>query len=342
MGRRFADLTVLQALGVDCTESSPMGAPRYHPATLLKLYVYGYLNRINSSRRLEQVSKSVDRYLRELDRADRDKPEVREAKQQRLTEKLEKLAQEQQRLADIKAQLQQEADQQLSFTDPDVRSMATSGKGMGIVGYNVQTAVEAKHHLIVAHEVTNVGHDREQLATMTKQTQAATGVEALQVVADRGYYKGEEIVACEQAEISLYLPKPHTSNNQAKGLYGKQDFRYIAEDDEYECPAGQRLRWRMTTQEWGRVLHRYWCSDCQSCPLEAKCTSAPQRRVTRWEHEDILEAVQRRLDLAPEAMRLRRQTVEHPFGTIKGWMGATHFLTKRLAGVRAESWVCRC
>lgn len=330
-GAKIIELRTATSLN-ESFSSRPRPCNKSRSATILdRNYTQAKLKR-----RLEQVSKSVERYLLELERADRDEPQVREAKQQRLSEKLEKLEQEQQRLGRIEEMLKKEPDQQLSFTDPDARSMATSGKGTGVVGYNVQLAVEAEHHLIVSHEVTNVGHDRGQMLTMATQAQAATGVDALEAVLDRGYYKGEEIVACEQAGIRVYLPKPKTSNNQAKGLYGKQDFRYIVEDDEYECPAGQRLIWRMKTQERGQVLHRYWYSGCQNCALKAKCTPSAQRRVTRWEHEGILEAVQRRLDLAPEAMRLRRQTVEHPFGTIKGWMGATHFLTKRLPGVRAE------
>lgn len=205
-----------------------------------------------------------------------------------------------------------------------------------MVGYNVQTAVDAKHHLIVAHEVTNVGHDRDQLSSMAKQARTAMGSEDLTVVADRGYFKSEEILACEEAGITTFLPKPQTSSSQAEGRFGKRDFHYIPEDNEYRCPAGERLKWRMTTVEKGQRLNRYWSSACPRCSIKARCTPSPFRRVTRWEHEEVIEAVQARLDRDPEKMRVRRQTAEHPFGTIKAWMGSTHFLTKTLERVRTE------
>jgi hypothetical protein len=213
---------------------------------------------------------------------------------------------------------------------------ATSGRGTGIVGYNVQTAVDAKHHLIVAHEVTNVGHDRTQLSSMAKQTRAAVGADQLTAVADRGYFKGEEILECERAGITALVSKPQTSNNQAKGQFDKQDFRYIPADDEYECPAGQRAIWRFTTVENGQTLHKYWSSACPRCPIKAQCTTGEYRRIARWEHEHVLEAMQAGLNQMPQASRLRRQTVEHPFGTLKAWMGATHFLTRTLPRVSTE------
>ena len=214
--------------------------------------------------------------------------------------------------------------------------MATSGRGTGIVGYNVQTAVDTKHHLIVAHEVTNVGHDRTQLFAMATQARSATGKEELTVVADRGYFKGEEILECDQAGMTPLVPKPLTSNSKADGRFDKRDFVYIAEDDEYRCPAGQRAIKRFTTIEHGMTLHKYWSSACPRCPLKAQCTTSDYRRIARWEHEAVLEAMQERLDRQPDAMQLRRQTVEHPFGTLKAWMGATHFLTKRLPRVSTE------
>ena len=214
--------------------------------------------------------------------------------------------------------------------------MATSGRGTGIVGYNVQTAVDDKHHVIVAHEVTNVGHDRSQLSSMAKKARDAVGTEELTILADRGYFKGEEILECDQAGITALVPKPQTSNNKAQGLFDKRDFRYIAADDEYQCPAGQRAIWRFTTVENGMTLHKYWTSACPKCPIKAQCTTSPYRRIARWEHERVLEAMQDRLDRTPEASRLRRQTVEHPFGTLKAWMGSTHFLTKTLPRVSTE------
>ena len=205
-----------------------------------------------------------------------------------------------------------------------------------MVAYNVQTAVDAKHHLIVAHEVTNVGHDRTQLANMAKQAKEALGTDALSVVADRGYFKGEEILACENAGIETCLPKPQTSGNLAKGQFGRDAFRYIAQEDEYECPAGERLPWHMTTQDKGKTIHCYWTNKCQMCTIKAQCTSGVHRKMTRWEHEAVLEKVQARLDRSPDAMRIRRITAEHPFGTLKAWMGSTHFLTKTLDRVSTE------
>jgi len=238
------------------------------------------------------------------------------------------------RLKKLEAQRLNAPDKQISLTDPDARSMKT--RGTGIVGYNVQTAVDTKHHLIVAHEVTNNGSDRQHLANMAKQAKSVIATEELTAVADRGYYRGEDILDCDKANITTYLPKPQTSGNQAKGQYGRNDFRYIAADDEYECPAGQRLVRHGSVQDKGRTLHRYWVSVCRQCPLKAKCTSGKERRMSRWEYEEVLDAAQKRLDQNPDMMRIRRTTVEHPFGTLKGWMGSTHFLTKTLDRVSTE------
>ena len=227
-------------------------------------------------------------------------------------------------------------DQQISLTDPDARSMATSGRGSGVVGYNVQVAVETKHHLIVAHEVTNDGCDLAQLSAMGKEAKAVLEVEELEAVADRGYWDSEEIFACDQAGITVTLPKPMTSSATSKGRFGKQDFVYLPEEDAYRCPAGEKLRYDYSTVERGLTLRRDWTTSCQSCPIKSRCSTGPQRRITRWEHEEVLEAVQRRLDLNPGAMRQRREVVEHPFGTIKMRMGAVHFLMKRLPKVRGE------
>jgi hypothetical protein len=227
-------------------------------------------------------------------------------------------------------------DKQISLTDPDARSMATSGKDTGIVGYNVQTAVDTKNHLIVAHEVTNVGTDRHQLSNIAEQARTEMGVETLDAVADRGYFSSEEILACETAGITVTLPKPMTSNSKAAGRFGKQDFRYAVADDVYVCPAGQRLAYYFTTQDKGLVLRRYRTNACQSCSIKHSCTTGKERLISRWEHEAVLETVQARLDQHPEKMTMRRQTAEHPFGTIKCWMGATHFLTKRLSKVATE------
>jgi DDE family transposase len=241
-----------------------------------------------------------------------------------------------QRLAAMEQLMLASPDQQISLTDPDSRSMATSGRGSGVVGYNVQIAVDTEHHLIVAHEVTNTGSDRAQLAHMTKEAQTALQTERLEAVADRGYYDGQEILACEEAGVTVTLPKPMTSGAKAEGRFGKQDFVYLPEEDVYRCPAGEILKYYFTAEEHGQRLRRYWTNACRTCELKSRCTKAPQRRITRWEHEDVLEGVQKRLDENPGAMRVRREVVEHPFGTIKARMGATHFLMKRLPRVATE------
>jgi hypothetical protein len=205
-----------------------------------------------------------------------------------------------------------------------------------MVGYNVQAAVDAQHHLIVAHEVSNVGNDRAQLANMAGQAKAAMGADMLDVLADRGYFSGEEVLACDPLGVTPYVPKPLTSGAKAKGRFGKQDFVYVADDDVYRCPAGERLTRRSTSVEDAMTLHIYWTTKCGDCPLKPQCTTGKERRIKRWEHEAVIDAMQERLDRTPHAMRIRRATVEHPFGTIKAWMGATHFKTKTLEKVRTE------
>jgi transposase len=416
----FVEALDLGGLGFGGVAPQATGRPSYHPSILLKLYIYGYLNRVQSSRRFEreagrnvevmwlcgrlvpdhktiadfrkdngpairkvcaqfvalcrqlelladaivavdgskfkavnardrnftaakvarrlaQIEESVARYLHQLDSADRQEPSLaRETKTERLQDKIAKLKAEMARLGKLESERLAAPDQQISLTDPDARSMATSGRGSGMVGYNVQSAVDTKHHLIVAHEVTNVGSDRAQLSNIGEQAKAALGIDTLDVVADRGYFSGEQIVACEEAGITVTLPKPQTSANRAKGQFVKADFVYVAADDVYLCPAGERLTYRFTSEEKGLNLHRYWTSTCQSCAIKDQCTTAKERRITRWEHEHVLEAVEQRLDENPDAMRVRRQTVEHPFGTIKYWMGSTHFQTKTLKRVATE------
>jgi transposase len=416
----FVDALDLAELGFDGVEPATTGRPSYHPSTLLKLYIYGYLNRVQSSRRLEresgrnvevmwllgrlvpdhktiadfrkdngpalrkvcarfvdlcrqmgllttasvaidgskfkavnnrdrnftrgkverrraQLEESVARYLSQLDTADRQEPtEALAVKVARLKEKLANLQEEMGKLAAYERQMLASPDQQVSLTDPDSRSMATSGRGSGVVGYNVQVAVETEHHLIVTHEVTNSGSDRAQLANVAKQAKAVLQVDKLEAVADRGYFNGEEILACDRAGITVTLPKPLTSGAKSQGRFGKQDFVYLPGEDVYRCPAGERLKYYFTAEEHGQQLRRYWTNACRTCALKNSCTTGPQRRITRWEHEHVVEAVQRRLDENPQAMRQRRETVEHPFGTIKARMGATHFLMKTLPKVAAE------
>ena len=286
---------------------------------------------------MAQIEESVARYLQQLDSADRQEPsEALKTRTYRLKEKIGKLKEQMQRLEILKVKMLATPDQQISLTDPDASSMATSGRGSGVVGDNVQVAVETTHHLIITHEVINEGSDRSQLSPVAKQAKATLGVENLDVVADRGYFDSEEILACEKAGIIVTLPKPMTSNSKAQGRFGKQDFRYMAAEDVYVCPAGQRLAYSFTTEDKGLVLRRYRTNACQSCAIKHSCTTAKERLISRWEHEHVLEAVQRRLDEHPEKMRQRRETVEHPFGTIKARMGATHFLMKTLPRVATE------
>jgi transposase len=414
----FADQLDLLELGFGGVNPKEMGRPAYHPAVMLKVYIYGYLNRVQSSRRLErecqrnvevmwltgclapdfktiadfrkdngpairkvcrefivvcgragllaatavaidgskfkavnsrdrnftkakvagrleQIEASIERYLSELETADRH-PSTPEIKVTRLKDKVGRLKQEIARMKAIGAELAQAEDTQISLTDPDARSMQGTGKSTGIVGYNVQCAVETKHHLIVAHEVTNAVNDRHQLSGMAQKAKEALGAETIEALADRGFYDSKELLACDQAGITAYVPRCLTSGAKADGRFGKQDFVYKADEDVYLCPAGERLTYRFSREEAGKILHRYWTSACPSCPMKDKCTPSKQRRVSRWEHEATLDAVQGRLDRKPDIMTVRRSTVEHAFGTLKFWMGSVHFLMKRLRNVRTE------
>jgi hypothetical protein len=236
-------------------------------------------------------------------------------------------------------------DKQVSLTDPDARSMTKTGGGT-VVGYNVQTAVDSKHHLIAAHEVTTAPTDRSELSGMAQQAKDATTdqaeghedgtAESFTVVADPGYYKGEEIVKCYAAGIRALVPKVDTSGKTKKGEFTRAEFSYDAEQDVYRCPAGERAIYRFTAQESGKQIRRYWSSACPHCALKPRCTSSPYRRISRWENEQWLEAADAELRKHPDAMRQRKQLVEHPYDTIKHWMGSTHFLMKRLENVQAE------
>ncbi len=401
----FVDALELRDLGFDGVDPAATGRPAYHPSPMLKLYIYGYLNRVQSSRRLEreagrnlevmwltgrlapdhktiadfrkdngpaikkvcaqfvelcrkigllakasvaidgskfkavnsrdnnftqgkiqrrqkQIEESVARYMSQLDTADRQTAAGEEPSETvlltktRLKEKLAKLEEEVKRLAAIEKALLATPDKQISLTDPDCRSMATSGRGSGMVAYNVQSAVDTTNHLIVAHEVTNVGTDRSQLATMAQAAKAALCSDNLDVVADRGYFKGEEILACEQAGIAVTLPKPQTSAAKSAGRFGKSDFVYLAKDDVYRCPAGEKLAHHFTADEDGQKMRIYLTKACRTCPLKDQCTTSNERRIKRWEHEHVVEAAQTRLDQSPQAMRVRRETVEHPFATL--------------------------
>jgi len=417
----FVNELDLQGLGFDGVDPALTGRPSYHPAVLLKLYIYGYLNRIQSSRRLEreavrnvelmwltgrltpdfktiadfrhdngkgirnvcrrfivlcrqmklfsqgvvaidgskfkavnsrdrnfspgkidarkeQIEQSIDRYLAALETADRTQPAEMEAKTDRLQEKIRKLRDQMRQLDETKEELRSEPGQQRSLTDPDARSMLQQGKSTGLVGYNVQTAVDRKHHLIVAHEVTNIGNDRAQLSKMALAAREAIGKKKMKAFADRGYFNGTELKRCEDAGIEAFVPRPMTSNAKSDGRFDKTDFIYIAQDNEYQCPAGERAIYRFSTYEKKSGLNAdlYWTSACPRCPMKAQCTPSDYRRIRRWEHEAVLDRVQQRLDRKLDAMTLRRSTIEHVFGTLKHWMGSTHFLTKTMAHVDTE------
>src|ERR1035438_1224858 len=416
----FIDELDLGGLGFAGVHPAVTGRPAYHPSTLLKIYLYGYLNRVQSSRRLEreaqrnielmwltgrlapdfktianfrrdngaairavcgqfielcrrlklftkaivaidgskfkavnnrdknytvakvakrmeQVDASIARYLAALDHADRQDSDISEARTERITEKIAGLRRQMQALKQMEQQVQGAPDKQVSLTDPDARSMATSGRGTGVVGYNVQTAVDTENHLIVAHEVTNLGHDRTQLEAMGLMAQAATGCEQITALADRGYFNGEQILACEGTGVLPCIPKTDTSTAAQRGFFTRHHFIYDAENDHYTCPAGQKL-----TKGLGRsdrkddIDHYRHLTACFTCPLKPNCTPDKLKRLKRWQHEDVLEKMQARLDRMPNAMGVRRQTVEHPFGTLKSWMGSTHFLTRTLEKVRTE------
>jgi hypothetical protein len=289
------------------------------------------------AKRLQQVAASITRYLAALDRADREEGDIAEAKTSRIKDKIAGLRRQMQALREMEQKVQDAPDQQVSLTDPDARSMATSGRGTGVVGYNVQTAVDTEHHLIVAHEVINQGHDRSQLAPMGLKAQQATGCETLTALADRGYFSGEQVLSCEGTGIAPIVPKTQTSSGTKRGFFTREDFIYDAEQDHYTCPAGAKLTKATRRADHAEDFDFYrHLSACFTCPLKSQCTPTKLRRIKRWEHEEVLDRMQARLDRMPDAMLIRRQTVEHPFGTLKAWMGATHFLTRTLDKVRTE------
>lgn len=418
----FVDALDLRALGFDSVDPCVTGRPGYHPAVLLKLYVYGYLNAIASSRRLEReagrnvelmwltgrlapdhktiadfrkdhgeaiqktcahfvtlcrelglfskslvavdgskfkavnsrdnnftinkVAKRIEqaevhiaRYLTALERADREGGEIAEEKTPRLKEKIERLRQRIEDLKAMSARLEDTPGAQVSLTDPDARAMSSHGKGTDVVGYNVQFAVDADHHLVLAHEVTNVGSDRAQLSSMGDKARDASGHKSITVLADRGYYSRDEIVACEGIGVEPIVPKTETSGGALQGFFTVQDFIYDPGHDRYTCPAGQSLTLGKINGNRGQdpeVVHYRNLTACRDCTLKARCTPDKHKRLKRRKREDALDAMQQRLNHMPKAMTIRRRTVEHPFGTIKAWMGATHFLTRTLPKVKTE------
>ncbi len=414
----FVEKLDLLSLGFEGVEPSATGRPAYHPAVLLKLYIYGYLNSVQSGRRLEQEAQrnvelmwltgrlmpvfktitsfrkenrqairkvclsfvelcreldlfsaklvaidgskfkavnsrdknftkksvkrrikntqaNIDRYLAKLDAVDEEEPETRELTAQELRQKIASMEAKMEELKGREAEVDAHPDKQVSVTDQDARSMMRPGGG-SVVGYNVQSAVDEKHHMIVSHEVTNDTTDRQQLDKMAKRAKKVLQTKTLKVVADAGYYEGNAIAECYAADITALVPKTDTTDRKAKGQYTKSDFNYDAERNEYICPANKRLSYRFDSVEKGKRLWVYERSGCSTCALQARCTTAMTKRLKRWEHEDVLDKAAIDLKQERDAMRQRKALVEHPFGTLKQAMGATHFLTKRLPSVKAE------
>jgi transposase len=413
----FVETLDFRGLGFQHAVLEETGRPPYHPADLLKLYVYGYLNRIRSSRQLEkeadrnlelmwllkrltpdfktiadfrrdnrqairqvsrefsllcrrldlfggelvaidgskfkaqnskgrnfthkklkrqikELEKKIDEYLEELDQADeeeKDLPDKPNADQ--LREKIEAMKRRQ-----LEEQMRQSGQSQISLTDPDSRSMPIGGGEATVVGYNVQLSVDSKYKLIVDHEVTTDVTDLGLLSRMAERAKRALGVAEMDVVADKGYYDGQEVKACLGQDITPYIPKANTSANRKRGLFTKEDFRYDPDQDCYGCPADQSLTFRFQTTEQEREI-RYYANPaaCRQCPIKAQCTrNKAGRRITRWVDEHLLEAMQARVRAEPDKVGLRKLLAEHPFGTIKHSMNQGYFLMRGLEKVRAE------
>jgi len=416
----FVESLDLRALGFTHTVLNETGRPPYHPGVLLRLYVYGYLNRIRSSRMLEReaqrnvevmwltrklapdfktiatfrrdnrkaiqgvcraftvfcrdldlfsrdlvaidgskfkavnsrernftdrklqqalkdIDQKIEAYLDELDANDEQEPDEPTLSAEQLKAKIRKLRGRLKKVKGLQRLMEETGESQISLTDPDARSMPVGGGRVTDVGYNVQVAVDPKHKLIVEHEVTNAVTERGLLSKMALRAKEALGVERLEVLTDMGYYDGLQVKTCLEAGITPYIPKPNTSANTQLGLFGKEDFRYDPENDCYGCPAGERLTFRFQSTEQGRERRTYATSACAHCALKPQCTRSSQgRRITRWTYEDLLEDMQRRVRASPEKMRLRKQLVEHPFGTLKRAWNQGYFLTRGLENVRAE------
>jgi transposase len=419
---RFIDVYVdgldLEARGFTYATPKETGRPPYHPGDLLKLYIYGYLNKIRSSRKLEQethrnvelmwllhrlrpafktiadfrkdhsqalkevcreftllckkldlfgqelividgskfkavnskernvgekklprllqqINEKIDVYLKELDENDYIESQAKHPTADELKAQIAQLRSRQGQYPQLLETLQARKAPQLSLPAAESRAMKTR---QGIDGCDhVQMAVDAKHKLLVAHEVTNAVTDQDQLAAMAKQAQEVLDTDHLEVLTDMGYYNGDDVKKCLDDGIVPYIPKPHTSANSKLGLFGKEEFIYNPEKDCDRCPAGQELTFRFEPIEKDRHIRYYSTSACRACPLKPTCTrNKENRRSTRWVHEDLLEEMQQRVTANPEKVRLRKSIVEHPFGTSKRCMDQGYFLTRGLERVRAE------
>jgi transposase len=409
-----------EALGFSHSVLKETGRPPYHPGVLLKLYIYGYLNRIRSSRLLEKeahrnveviwltgrlapdhktianfrrdnrtavrevcraftrfcrdldlfggelvaidgskfkavnnkgrnftdrrlkramkdIEKKIDAYLDELDENDENEPDEHKPTAEELKEKIKTLRERMKKYKGLQKQMKESGESQISLTDPDSRSMPLAGGPRTQVSYNVQVSVDEKHKLIVDHAVTNQVTDRSLLGQMAKRAKHILGVEELDVLADMGYYDGQQVKDCLDEGITPYIPKPDTSANKKLGLFTKKDFRYDPELDCYWCPAEQKLTFRFQREEKGRERRYYATPACGGCALKHACTrSKDGRRITRWVYEDVLEKMEARVQDEPEKVKLRKTIAEHPFGTIKRHMDQGYFLMKGLPNVGAE------
>ena len=415
----FVDGLDLVAAGFARARPRATGRPGYDPACMLKLYLYGYLNRVRSSRRLEaeairnleviwllrglkpdfktiadfrrdnrnafkpvfrsfvvllcrqldlfgrellavdgtrlkavnskqknftreklakliqSADERLDDYLVRLDRADRNEDAASVTKAALLTTKIASLRERRQAHEAMLSELVASGDSQISLTDPDSRAMAAHPK-VG-VGYNAQVAVDAKHKLIVEQHVTNAGSDLGLLAQTAGAAKALLDVERIDVVADMGYYKGEDIEACEKIGVTPFVARPQRGVAVREGRFRKDEFRYDAIADAYVCPANQRLEPLYRSEKNGHVRVQY-CNTkvCRACELKPQCTGSSFRRVDRWDGEAVLDRMAARLASRPEVLARRRETVEHPFGSIKQWMNQGAFLMRSLEKVRAE------
>jgi transposase/macrodomain Ter protein organizer (MatP/YcbG family) len=416
----FVDSVDLRALGFKRAVPAETGRPPYDPGVLLKLYVYGYLNRVRSSRKLEReaqrnvelmwllgkltpdfktiadfrrdngqpiravyreftqvcrglglyggelvaidgskfkavngrdrnftkgkvdrlnkrADKKIERYLQELDEADEEEQDSEKPTAEELREKIEWLKGRKKVYAEVQRQMEESGESQVSLTDPDARSMKLGYSRGTDVAYNVQISVDAKHKLIVDHEVTNECNDQRQLSTMAVRAKEVLEVKSLEVVADKGYYSKTEIKDSVDQDIVPYIPEKDTSSSSRAGLYGKKDFRYDADNDCYWCPAGKALPFSYLTTSNGQKVRVYVASGCGKCAVKDKCKqSNSSRRIKRWADEAVLEEMARRVQAEPDKVKQRKSIVEHPFGTIKRSMDQGYFLTRRLCNVRTE------
>jgi transposase len=414
----YIDRLDLKDLGFTYAETKETGRKPYNPADLLKLYIYGYLNKIRSSRQLEKatyrnieliwlirrlnpdfktiadfrrdnvqairqvcrdftllckklklfgaelvaidgskfsasnsnhrsftknklqklikdIDNKIDSFLKDMDEADQKEKDINNPSAEELKKKIDQLREHKVKYQSLQSQMEQSGETQISMTDPDSRLMTTS-KGKD-VAYNVQIVTDEKHKLIVTHEVTNCGSDQTKLHKMASQAKEVLEVNKLTALGDAGYWSRDSIKDCHDDGIETYVPHPTRSRNKRKGLYTKQDFQYDPETDTYRCPEGQILTYRGLRVASGKLEKKYMTEACKICSSKSKCTtSIGKRYINRWIHEEVMEALDERLKKNPDKMRLRKSLVEHPFGTIKYWMGYHDFLTRGIDKVSAE------